>query len=187
MWRSLTFLFILHVLDARTVSSNVNYQLHSINDLREWPQFLLKGASRFKIDPHYASPSLCRHNGEASDPRGCLLLNHDIPIAQEPYNSTNDLLSLLSTIETPLTIALCFKSAPDYCQNTTAFNDWVSLVDDFHAAASQYTHMEFLLDGDAKPMNCLKGKWTPWNSVWIVNSSPEEALYSNSLEASLIF
>lgn len=185
MWRNLTFVLLcLRIVNAIPASSTVDYQLHSINDLREWPQFLLKGANRFKIDPHYASPSLCHHNGEVSDPRGCLLLNHDIPVAQEPYNSTKDLLSLLSTIETPLTIALCFKSAPDYCQNTSSFNNWISLIDEFHAAASlsRYAHIEFILDGDAKPINCLVGKWGPWNSVWIVNSSPEEALYSNAQE-----
>ena len=144
--------------------------------------FLLKGATRFKIDPHYVPPSLCHHNGEVSDPRGCLLLNHDLPLAQQPYNSTQDLLSMLTAIDAHLTIALCFKSAPDYCQNTSSFNDWLSLVDEFHAVATAFPNVEFILDGDAKPQNCLVGRWKPWNSVWIIHKSPDEAFYSNSVE-----
>mmetsp|Transcript_31382 Transcript_31382/g.52951 ORF Transcript_31382/g.52951 Transcript_31382/m.52951 type:complete len:830 (-) Transcript_31382:850-3339(-) len=42
--------------------------------------------------------------------------------------------------------------------------------------------VEVLLDGDGKPIDCLVGRWLPWNSVWIEGQSPEDALYSNSFK-----
>lgn len=161
---------------------NVDYQIHSNNDLKELPQVLLKGARRFKFDPHYITSDYC---GES---KSCLLLNHDNPTPQfSNYNSSTELLNFLKSDDFQrlsdgerVTVALCFKSAPDKCQNTTAFNTWLGLVDDFYLQAqSAPKQVEFILDGDAKPLNCMIGRWPKWNSVWINSDSPNDAFYSN--------
>ena len=41
--------------------------------------------------------------------------------------------------------------------------------------------LEFVLDGNAKPMSCLKHRWRPWNATWIPSDhSPAEAEFSNN-------
>jgi hypothetical protein len=83
-----------------------------------------------------------------------------------------------------VTVALCFKSAPDKCQNTTTFNNWLRLVDDFYLQAQDAPRqIEFIVDGDAAPTQpCLVGRWSKWNSVWINSNSPSDAFYSNAEE-----
>jgi hypothetical protein len=170
------------IADSRVL--NVDYQIHSNNDLKELPQTLLKGARRFKFDPHYV-----RTSAQCGENKACLLLNHDQPVENlSQYNTSTELLSFLNSAEFALlsnneyvTVALCFKSAPDLCQNSTEFNSWLALVDQFYLEALQLPpQIEFILDGDAKPINCLVGRWSKWNSVWI--QSPSDAFYSNGEE-----
>eukprot|EP01114_Cavostelium_apophysatum_P021921 TRINITY_DN7782_c0_g1_i1.p1 TRINITY_DN7782_c0_g1~~TRINITY_DN7782_c0_g1_i1.p1 ORF type:complete len:298 (+),score=35.48 TRINITY_DN7782_c0_g1_i1:83-976(+) len=72
----------LQVLQSDTIS----FQLHSFNDLREWPQLLTKGGAFFKIDGHYRPYSFCKtlprriYQQQLNDSRGCLLMNHDPPL-----------------------------------------------------------------------------------------------------------
>ena len=170
----------------------VDYQIHSNNDLLEWSQLLHKGATRFKVDPHFVQASSCKKLGIAS-PDGCFLLNHDTPVVEinEFYNSSDDLLDYLSLITATagpkLTISLCFKSAPDWCiANSSSFQSWLRLVDAFYDRATKLfinnDNVEFVLDGNAKPKNCLVGRWPLWNSVWINSDSPADAYWSNSQE-----
>jgi hypothetical protein len=174
----------------------VDYQIHSNNDLLEWPQLLLKGAKRFKVDPHYVPSSQCQQL-DISSADGCFLLSHDTPIVRfnTLYNSTDDLLSLLHEVvasssrhaaSDKLVISLCFKSAPDYCNaKSGAFQSWIRLVDQFYDSATSLLSpddVEFVLDGDGKPKDCLVGKWEKWNSVWINTGGPQDAFNSNSLE-----
>ena len=165
---------------------NVDYQIHSNNDLNELSQVLLKGARRFKFDPHYVKTGL-----KCGDEKACLLLNHDTPFpALSTYNTSTELLTYLKsddfasrTNEDRVTVALCFKSAPDKCQNTTAFASWLGLVDEFYLLAMELPRqIEIILDGDAMPKDCLIGRWPKWNSVWITGSSPNDAFYSNEEE-----
>lgn len=113
----------------------------------------------------------------------------------ENYNSTNELVQYLNSDQfrilqagRNITIALCFKSAPDICQeDSEQFQNWLHLVDDLHSqliADGGPDGVEFMLDGDGKPIDCLVGRWTPWLSVWIESGSPADALYSNSEEVS---
>jgi hypothetical protein len=76
---------------ATAQSNTISYQIHSWNDLNEWPQILKKRATHFKIDPHYADYAFCMSQKRLSpaDPRGCFVLNHDGPITTTQYNSTN--------------------------------------------------------------------------------------------------
>jgi hypothetical protein len=96
-------------------SGDVSYQIHSANDLSEWRQLLLKGATRFKIDPHYVPSSTCILNGIDSA-KGCFLLSHDDPKTDlVKYNSTDELVTFLYSEEFQnlrfdnISIALCFK------------------------------------------------------------------------------
>lgn len=170
------------------LAPNIDYQLHSFNDLKEFPQILTKGARRFKFDPHYVANTAACHGK-----KDCLLLNHDTPLpGKSAYNSSDDLLDYLGSGEFEflrngdyVSIALCFKSAPSKCkENNTDFNRWLDLVEDFfdRVAVLNIPNVEFILDGDAKPQGCLVDKWKPWNSVWIVNDCPNDAFYSDSLE-----
>jgi hypothetical protein len=163
---------------------NVDYQIHSNNDLKGLPQVLIKGARRFKFDPHYVPAS-----AQCGDDKSCLLLNHDRPTPEvSNYNTSTDLLNYLMSADFTgitegerVTVALCFKSAPDKCQNTTAFNNWLRLVDDFYLQAQSVPkHVEFIVDGDASPTQpCLVGRWERWNSVWMNSNSPSGAFYTN--------
>jgi len=157
----------------------ISYQIHSNNDLNEWPQLLLKGVTRFKVDPHFT----------ASDTSN-LFLNHDTPYLHlAPYNTTNELIDFLASNdfgEEKIKIALCFKAAPDLCnESSSQFKQWLALVDLFHERALRELSnkpIEFILDGLAKPQSCLVGKWLPWVSVWISTEDPQEAFWSNSKE-----
>lgn len=182
-----TYLAFLHIC---TGSHLVDYQIHSNNDLLEWPQLLLKGARRFKVDPHFVPSKECEVVNITSED-GCFLLSHDRPLVKlnELYNSSDNLLSLLITESArykKITVALCFKDAPDKCSDdSTQFQSWLRLVDDFYASATSLLDpaaVEFVLDGDGKPTDCLVGRWPNWNSVWINTGNPQEAFYSNSLE-----
>ena len=172
-------------------SPNVDYQIHSNNDLRELPQLLLKGARKFKFDPHWVSNSV-----GCSGMENCLLLNHDTPVPKlANYNSSDDLLDFLESSQFDLlrngdkvSIALCFKSVPNKCQQDSQdFQSWLKLADSFFDRAQNSISpdaVEFILDGDAKPVSCLIGRWLPWKSVWINadSSSPVDAFTSNSQE-----
>ena len=176
-----------------TGSSTIDYQIHSNNDLLEWTQLMHKGARRYKVDPHYVEPKICAQVGLPSED-GCFLLNHDRPVvSMNPhYNSTDDLLSYLASWSAAntdkVTVALCFKDAPDLCNTTSsAFNSWLRLVDGFYTEATSLFNssaIEFILDGHAKPIKCLVGRWPLWNSVWIKNDSPQDAYWSNAEEVS---
>jgi hypothetical protein len=181
----LIFFIIFNFLINKLDSYNIDYQIHSNNDLNELEQLFIKGARRFKFDPHYIE------NKRACDGSNqCLLLNHNNPYPTfSNYSSTTDLLNFLSSRKFEelrngeyVSIALCFKSAPNKCQlNDTSFNNWLGLVDEFYSKATllNLNNVEFILDGDAKPINCLIDKWTPWVSVWINSDSPSSAYYSN--------
>jgi len=198
MLSSVTLIFSLLPYFIIATSNNIDYQIHSNNDLREWNQLLLKGARRFKIDPHYMYPDDCRKANIDGD-NGCFMLNHDDPLPTlNTYNSTNDLLNYLQSDDfiklsgnEYTTIALCFKSAPDRCQEDSInFQNWLDLVDDFYhniITSDIEKHVEFILDGDGKPKDCLKGKWETWNSVWINSDSPVDAFYDNDIEVCNVY
>ena len=163
--------------------NNIGYQIHSNNDLGEIRQTLLKGARYFKFDPHYVDDETACNASS-----GCLLLNHDKPlVGLSKYDSTNDLLAFFNSSEfnflsnkETVVVALCFKSAPEKCKNTTSFNKWLNLVDDFYSKALvMMPGVQIVLDGDGKPQNCLAEKWPAWKSVWIKTDGPADAFYSN--------
>lgn len=169
---------------------SVGYQIHSNNDLNEWEQLLNKGAIRFKVDVHYlAGGTNCVEKGYDSE---CFLLSHDTPNKQYlSYNSSDDLVRFLTLdcqdirpSNEEIVVSLCFKSAPDKCdESSTAFSTWLTMVDGLYDTLTSQPpdNMQFVLDGDAKPENCLVGRWPLWDSVWIQGSSPDEALYSNEV------
>mmetsp|Transcript_21427 Transcript_21427/g.44637 ORF Transcript_21427/g.44637 Transcript_21427/m.44637 type:complete len:635 (-) Transcript_21427:70-1974(-) len=152
------------------------YQVHSANDLREWKAWLAKGAVSFKIDPHFLP-------GQTQ-----FKLSHDTPtfFERKPYSTLDDLLDFF-TVEPPktafnktITIALCFKSAPDVCSEYPLLHpwagQWLDQANDFFQKADNAVKeakskfdiiLEFVLDGDAKPCDCKAELFMPWNSVWI--------------------
>jgi len=185
---------LLLLLLSLSLSYNIDYQIHSNNDLRELEALLIKGARAFKFDPHYVMDHpLCssQPSSSSSSSSSCLLLNHDRPsLLSYNYNTTDDLLSFLSLSlyniipnNDKITIALCFKNAPDKCNNNSNnFQKWLLLVQSFYDKAIMLNNnIEFILDGDGKPIDCLIGKWPNWNSVWINTDSPLDAFYSNNI------
>ena len=169
---------------------SVGYQIHSNNDLEEWDQLLIKGALRFKVDLHYHEKGgNCAQKGIDTD---CLLLSHDAPNKEYiSYNSSDELVNFLSKdcqklrrSDEEIVVSLCFKSAPDKCDSSSgAFSSWLTLVDNFYYTLinDPPDGIRFFLDGDAKPENCLVGRWEEWDSVWIQGSSPDEAYISNEV------
>ncbi len=190
---SIILLVLYNLTTIFSYDGTINFQIHSNNDLNEMKQLLLKSASRFKFDLHYVDSLQCRNN-KIIDSRGCFLLNHDSPLTKySKYNSSSDLVNYLRSSEfqqlksttEAVSVALCFKSVPNYCDfNSQNFNNWLSLTDEFFddILTSPINGTEFILDGDVKPMNCLVGKWPGLNSVWINTNSPQDALISNSIE-----
>ncbi|GMH55578.1 hypothetical protein TrRE_jg9861, partial [Triparma retinervis] len=153
------------------------YQLHSANDLREWRAWLAKGATSFKVDPHW----------EPGQKEG-FKLSHDAPsfFQKKPYSTLDDLLDFFtlsppeSAYNKTISIALCFKKAPDVCSNLSFLNpwagQWLKEVNAFferaavavEEAKSKFNiNLEFVLDGDAKPCDCKADLFMPWQSVWI--------------------
>ena len=76
---------------------NVSWQLHSWDDLSEWPQGFRKGARFIKVDINFqANLTFCRSQAKYNgDPRGCFVLTHNDPVPQRQYNGTADIIDLL--------------------------------------------------------------------------------------------
>jgi hypothetical protein len=174
-------LLILLSLLSPLYCYNIDYQIHSNNDLNELSSLLIKGARWFKFDPHYVKyHKLCNKKAP------CLLLNHDNPsVLYSSYNTSDELLTYLSTSiilssitnrnNEKITIQLCFKSAPDKCNfNSDDFIEWLGLVKDFYNKTINlnFNNIEFILDGDGKPIDCLVGQFPLFSSVWISTDSP---------------
>lgn len=168
-------------------SKTIGYQLHSINDLREWNQFLKKGMVWLKVDLYYMNYEFCnKWNQDLTDKRGCFLLTHDRPfLRNKNYNSSIELFHLVSKIPKNLYIALCFKPESfNPCENSIDARNWQSLVDDIFTVTRRIVQTEFFLDGGGKAdkpsLSCLIHKWRPMKSMWIKN--PEQALFSNDFD-----
>ena len=161
---------------------SVSYQVHSLNDSREWSAYFAKGATSIKIDPHWLA-SL-----PTSDETGILSLplSHDGPLLSTslPYSTLSSLIQFFTIPPTSvhgktIEVALCFKSAPpDLCTmpRSPAVTDWFSRVDSFFAAMSDLIPtiksdynltLILTLDGDGKPWDCKSDMWQPHKSVWI--------------------
>ena len=76
-----------------TSSDTIGYQIHSFNDLRQWPQLLQRGAQVFKVDVQYMTASDCESIGLSADSRGCLPMVHNSipspPPEVQPFNFEN--------------------------------------------------------------------------------------------------
>ena len=46
---------------------SIGFQVHSFNDLRQWPQLLDKGVRFFKVDLYYKSAFFCKSVALLSD------------------------------------------------------------------------------------------------------------------------
>jgi hypothetical protein len=141
----------------------VGYQIHSQNDLRQWPQTLLKGGSDrelwMKVDMLYEPPEFCQNTAYPAVGRvnpatahlGCFLLTHDAPAPMRPlpYNTSDDVLNMIvdpSPALAPyfapesgrtISIALCAKFGGQVCDGSEQSNDFIALMDDFVARAQE--------------------------------------------------
>ncbi|KAL0485485.1 lsk1 [Acrasis kona] len=192
-------LILLITLSFFVLSScYVDFQGHSVNDLREWPQLLAKGMVWSKVDMNYIPNSLCKQLPSTypanirEDPRGCFLLTHDLPYVKNPsYNTTQNLLDMISSPnlakhfrrkDHKFHLALCFKHGGN-CKD----EGWMSLVDEFYNHAQSLStkikdlEVEYILDGSGTPnKDCLYNKWRPWLSTYIPGQDPVDAYESNN-------
>lgn len=159
----------------------VSYQLHSVNDLREWNAWFVKGGTALKIDPHFVP-------GVAPGPFS-FILSHDTPLFEDGlpkynYSTLNGVLDYFRNGHHPpirgnsVEVSLCFKARPDgVCSERPSkdASNWLDAVDDFFAEANNVIRivkqsndldLSFVLDGAAKPCGCLADRWRPWESVW---------------------
>ncbi|KJE88800.1 hypothetical protein CAOG_00383 [Capsaspora owczarzaki ATCC 30864] len=87
-------------VDVSPLGASITFQVHSANDVREWPQLIRKGTDMFKIDGHHTPPHVCATQqsvvSRGLDPRGCLLLVHDPPSRLYPYFSSYDVVDFLN-------------------------------------------------------------------------------------------
>jgi hypothetical protein len=187
---------------VKGIGGGIGFQCHSYDDLREWTQIFIKATQYLKVDPQWAPQSFCAGQVRAnqSDPRGCLLLNHDtLWVGRTDYNTTDDVLSYLADPanagfftrpDRRIYLSLCFKGCGSTdtcpCDGAPDSASWLSLVDDFVAAANATIsrlglNVEFLLDGNGNPgsASCLAQRWRPVNSVFITGDDPDAAFTSN--------
>jgi hypothetical protein len=195
-------LFGLFLITSADFLPAVSFQVHSYNDLREWPQALIKGATWFKVDPNFQNATFCASQQRVSDPSsGCFILNHDDPDPSDPseirynYNTTQDILNFISDQQysayfagnTTIYIALCFKTDFDVCGNSTDAENWNSQIEAYVKQAdklisSNKLNVQFILDGQATANDqrkCLKDSFKPWVFTYIVTQDPIEALVTN--------
>ncbi|EDQ86855.1 uncharacterized protein MONBRDRAFT_27889 [Monosiga brevicollis MX1] len=174
--------------------ADISFQIHSFNDLGLLPQLRWKRATWFKFDPHYMTSDFCTSQSAIADPsRGCLVLNHDRPVALRQYNTTDQLLALLNSTrwrtyaaQRQLHVALCFKfdSGSDICSDAQDASDWRYTVDQLfdRIAALDLPNVTFVLDGVAVPASgpCLINRWSPWNATYIVGQNPAQGALDNN-------
>ena len=103
-----------------SIGRTISFQAHSYDDMREWiqvrghtilscawqrtsrqcSQLFNKGTRYLKLDPHYMPASFCATQTgvlNASDPRGCMVLSHDNPVAsRSDYNTTDQIPVVLA-------------------------------------------------------------------------------------------
>lgn len=188
------------VLSASDIRETVSWQSHSWNDLREWPQLFAKGVSAIKVDVHFVPREYC-HRSEDSEPRGCLILNHDRPHCDRTLFTPDDILSFLSHSAHSdwisrsasangghgLLIDLCLKNAPVTCVAGQEYDDWVYLVGEMVSSANRITNslafpVEFAFDGKhaTAVYECSVGLWEPWVSTYVQERDPPEIMFDGS-------
>ena len=88
-------------------SSRFDIQIHSWNDLREWPAMFKKGITSFKIDLYYLIEWRICNAKHLAHP--CLILHHSYP--NEQFYSGYQALEYLAThhTTTKLRVSLCNK------------------------------------------------------------------------------
>eukprot|EP00055_Hartaetosiga_balthica_P012086 m.57588 g.57588 ORF g.57588 m.57588 type:complete len:724 (-) comp7831_c0_seq1:1712-3883(-) len=182
-------------------SADVSFQVHSYNDLRLWPQLIAKSVTWFKVDPHWMSPQFCESQANVKDAdSGCFVLNHDTPSSLRNYNTTEEIVNLMtekrflwyfSDPSVRIYIALCFKwdGVDNLCSSLPNATKWRHLLSTFladaNAAIGKYhLNVEFILDGNATPTNrqCLISMYEPLVATWIVGRDPASALIDNNVE-----
>ena len=192
-------LYLLFVLAAAWCACVVavpefGYQIHSYNDLREWPSLYRKGAEWLKIDMNYQTPAWCTSKSPATErvqngQNGCFVLSHDNPtlIRSQPYNTSDDVLVAAAAADRPIYIALCFKYGiphSNVCSDETNATLWRALIDRFYVAAqSLNATVHFVLDGSGTPddgVPCLKERWRPWPATYIPYSNAPAAFTSDN-------
>eukprot|EP01104_Vermistella_antarctica_P005409 TRINITY_DN1593_c0_g1_i1.p1 TRINITY_DN1593_c0_g1~~TRINITY_DN1593_c0_g1_i1.p1 ORF type:complete len:817 (-),score=91.68 TRINITY_DN1593_c0_g1_i1:942-3392(-) len=187
-------LFCHRYIRVSTEASGVGYQVHSLDDLRSWPQTFAKGATSIKVDAYYVDYKNCVLLHPTPDFEGCLLLTHDSPVVGRRYDSLNDVLLFISRTDMamvfqkyPVTIAICFKTISKPCDDSITSNRWLSLVTAFHEAAMETVRrnhllIEFVLDGVATPnlkRLCLRDMFRPWVATWISHRDDPASALSN--------
>jgi hypothetical protein len=192
-----TVLCVVALVFARAVHAanpnTINYQIHSWNDLREWPSALAKGVRYLKLDPHYMTSDFCAQSVMGiHDARGCFPLNHDTPVPTEPYFTLSDVLDFVSQPSLDrsihLTLAVCVKFGVDVCGSSSDASNMLALMDEFfHTAQALITsgkiNVEFVLDGSVTVgHSCFAQRWRPWNSTYIPGQDPVDAAFSNDAE-----
>jgi hypothetical protein len=186
----------------------LSYQIHSYDDLREWPAILTKGSSWIKIDLHYMDKTFCQTKSSATSrvntqtsELGCILLNHDNPSLQRAvgYNTSDDVLAFIgdannakffSNPDRRIYIALCgkFDGPGATCGNSAHAVGYLQLMELFYQQAiklikAQQFNVEFILDGalaySSDDSACLIKRYLPWNMTYIY-PSPKDAFLSNN-------
>ena len=185
-------LLVAVVMAERPGQDRISWQAHSRDDLREWPQLLLKGTSHFKVDAHFITTrnplwdSLC-----SAETAPCFAMTHDDPIAGVAYNLTSELHQLLlraPNVASKLTIALCFKGygdASSACNATDpSWRDWLDAASALLAGLA-HTGASVVVDGDGTPggvlpqRSCLCDQFGTLGSTWSGSRDPPQGALSD--------
>jgi hypothetical protein len=194
-------IFLLLLLSSslvacQSIGETIGFQIHSYDDVAEWPSVFAKGAAHLKIDPQYRGHAFCRNQtrDRSHDKRGCFVLNHDDAGGRNDYNTGDDVVAFFNDsrnaplLASPVLVqfALCFKyiESKPLCDNA----DWLGLADDWIAALlgvirAQRLNLELVLDGSASPdahRKCLWNRWRPLNVTWTLPGDPPGAFFDNN-------
>ena len=160
------------------------YQLHSYNDMRQWPVLAAKaklepGFMRLKLDPHYVvNEKFCKRHGFPGS--HCFVLNHDDPDMNETYNTSLELVDAMSVFSGGY-LALCVKFSGLACLDVPFIELMDSMFKELTPSAQKH-NITLILDGSATPTErfCFEDRFQPWTSTWIPGRDPEEAAVSDS-------
>jgi hypothetical protein len=193
----LLFCCFLSLSDSQSIGETIGFQIHSYDDVAEWPSVFAKGAAHLKIDPQFRTHAFCRNQtrDRTQDKRGCFVLNHDDAGGRNDYNTGDDVVAFFNdSSNAPILassvlvqFALCFKyvESKPLCDNA----DWLGLADTWLTALlnvikTRGLNLELVLDGSASPdahRKCLWNRWRPLNVTWTLPGDPPGAFFDNNV------
>ena len=150
------FICFIILVNSKINERMFNWQSHSYNDLRQYPQLLLKNTKLFKVDIYFASDKVCTEaislNSNSNNKKDlidqkflenhvknnlktplCFVLTHDDPVEGIKYYKAESIFEFVvdsrftNYFQTNETYwALCFKNVPKDVCTNSSYTNLVN-------------------------------------------------------------